>query len=100
MLTPVLALYVRLEHGWFKLIRDSPVWPIKGRYQCRCLRYHPVPWDISSTDHRPAPGSGPDSGDCSVALGEAMLKSRENDAGDEEIKRLKSVVAGVCVDNE
>jgi len=32
--------------------------------------------------------------------GEAMLKSRENDAGDEEIKRLKSVVAGVCVDNE
>src|SRR6478752_10129534 len=35
-----------------------------------------------------------------LAGGEAMLKSRENDAGDEEIKRLKSVVAGVCVDNE
>jgi len=29
-----------------------------------------------------------------------MLKSRENDAEDEEVKRLKSVVAGVCVDNE
>ena len=35
-----------------------------------------------------------------LAGGEAMLKSRENDAGDEEVKRLKSVVAGVCVDNE
>ena len=35
-----------------------------------------------------------------LAGGEAMLKSREDDAGDEEIKRLKSVVAGVCVDNE
>src|SRR5947209_9593114 len=35
-----------------------------------------------------------------LAGGEAMLKSRENDAEDEEIKRLKSVIAGVCVDNE
>jgi transposase len=35
-----------------------------------------------------------------LAGGEAVLKSRENDAEDEEIKRLKSVVAGVCVDNE
>jgi len=35
-----------------------------------------------------------------LAGGEAMLKSRENDAEDEEVKRLKSVVAGVCVDNE
>src|SRR5947209_20563301 len=34
-----------------------------------------------------------------LAGGEAMLKSREKDARDEEIKRLKSVVAG-CVDNE
>src|SRR3954447_12203262 len=32
--------------------------------------------------------------------GEAMLKSRENDVEDEAMKRLKSVVAGVCVDNE
>jgi len=35
-----------------------------------------------------------------LAGGEAMLKSRENDAEDEAMKRLKSVVAGVCVDNE
>lgn len=35
-----------------------------------------------------------------LAGGEAMLKSRENDAEDEAMKRLKSVVADVCVDNE
>ena len=35
-----------------------------------------------------------------LAGGEATLKSREIDTEDEEIKRLKSVVAGVCVDNE
>ena len=35
-----------------------------------------------------------------LAGGEAMLKSRENDAEDEAVKRLKSVVAGVCADNE
>src|SRR3954453_1312704 len=35
-----------------------------------------------------------------LAGGEAMLKSRENDAEDDAVKRLKSVVASVCVDNE
>ena len=35
-----------------------------------------------------------------LAGGEAMLKSRETDAEDEAIKRLKSLVADVCVDNE
>jgi transposase-like protein len=35
-----------------------------------------------------------------LAGGEATLKSREIDTEEEEIKRLKSVVAGVCVDNE
>jgi hypothetical protein len=35
-----------------------------------------------------------------LAGGEATLKSREVEAEDEEIKRLKSVLAGVCVDNE
>jgi transposase len=35
-----------------------------------------------------------------LAGGEATLKSREIDTEDEEIKRLKSVVAGICVDNE
>jgi transposase len=35
-----------------------------------------------------------------LAGGEATLKSREIDTEDEQIKRLKSVVAGICVDNE
>lgn len=32
--------------------------------------------------------------------GEASLKSRQTDVEDEEKKRLKSAVAGLCVDNE
>lgn len=32
--------------------------------------------------------------------GESSLKSRETDVEDEEKKRLKSVVASVCLDNE
>jgi hypothetical protein len=35
-----------------------------------------------------------------LAGGGATLKSREVEAEDEEIKRLKSVLAGVCVANE
>jgi transposase len=35
-----------------------------------------------------------------LAGGEASLKSREADVEDEEKKRLKAVVATVCVDNE
>jgi hypothetical protein len=35
-----------------------------------------------------------------LAGGEACLKSRPSDVDDEEKKRLKSVVASVCVDNE
>jgi transposase-like protein len=35
-----------------------------------------------------------------LAGGEACLKSRETDVEDEEKKRLKAVVASVCVDNE
>ena len=35
-----------------------------------------------------------------LAGGEAILKSREVDVEDEEKRRLKSVVAGVSVDNE
>src|SRR5258707_13053584 len=30
---------------WCTLMHDSPMWPIRGAYQCRtCSRYHPVPW--------------------------------------------------------
>lgn len=35
-----------------------------------------------------------------LAAGESGLKSRETDIEDEEKKRLKSVVASVCLDNE
>ena len=35
-----------------------------------------------------------------LAAGESGLKSRDTDVEDEEKKRLKSVVAGVCLDNE
>jgi transposase len=35
-----------------------------------------------------------------LAAGESGLKSREADVEDEEKKRLKSVVASVCLDNE
>jgi transposase-like protein len=35
-----------------------------------------------------------------LAGGEASLKSRESEVDDEEKRRLKSVVAGVSVDNE
>ena len=35
-----------------------------------------------------------------LAAGESGLKSRETDVQDEEKKRLKSVVASVCLDNE
>ena len=35
-----------------------------------------------------------------LAAGESSLKSRETDVEDEENKRLKSVVASICLDNE
>jgi transposase-like protein len=35
-----------------------------------------------------------------LAAGESGLKSREADVEDEEKKRLRSVVASVCLDNE
>ena len=38
--------------------------------------------------------------DCFLAGGETSLKSRESSAEEEENRRLKSVVAGMCVDNE
>src|SRR4051794_35097607 len=58
--------------------------------------------DLESTSrkHRVTAATLSEWRDRFLAGGEAMLKSRENDAEDEEVKRLKSVVAGVCVDNE
>ncbi len=54
-----LALKVRssFERFWCTVAHDSPMWPIRGRYQCRrCFLYHPVRWEITATDreHRSA----------------------------------------------
>jgi len=47
MLARSLDLWFKLEHAWCKLMHDSPMWPINGRYQCRrCLRHHPVAWEV------------------------------------------------------
>ena len=58
--------------------------------------------DLESTSrkHRVTAATLSDWRDRFMVGGEATLKSRDSDAEDEEIKRLKSVVAGVCVDNE
>lgn len=58
--------------------------------------------DLESTSrkHRVTAATLSEWRDRFMAGGEATLKSRESSADDEEIRRLKSVVAGVCVDNE
>lgn len=36
---------------WCTLMHDSPMWPVRGRYQCRrCFRYHRVPWDRAGSN--------------------------------------------------
>jgi len=58
--------------------------------------------DLESTSrkHRVTAATLSEWRDRFMAGGETTLKSRESTPDDEEIKRLKSVVAGVCVDNE
>lgn len=46
------ALTLQSSFGrlWCTWTHRSPMWPIKGRYQCaKCFRYHPVPWENGST---------------------------------------------------
>lgn len=38
-------LFERLGSWWCRMMHDSPMWPIRGHYQCRsCARIFPVPW--------------------------------------------------------
>lgn len=37
---------------WCEFFHDEPMWPIKGRYQCRkCQRYSEVFWDAPASGH-------------------------------------------------
>ena len=58
--------------------------------------------DLESTSrkHRVTVATLTDWRDRFLAAGEIGLKSREADVEDEEKKRLRSVVASVCLDNE
>ena len=56
--------------------------------------------ETTSRKHRVTVATLTDWRDRFLAAGESSLKSRETDAEDEEKKRLRSVVASVCLDNE
>jgi hypothetical protein len=43
-------LFERLAAMWCRIMHDSPMWPVRGRYRCRaCGRRYVVPWasDVS-----------------------------------------------------
>ena len=56
--------------------------------------------ETTSRKHRVTVATLTDWRDRFLAAGESGLKSRETDVEDEEKKRLRSVVASVCLDNE
>ena len=58
--------------------------------------------DLESTSrkHRVTAATLTEWRDRSLAGGEAILKSREEDVEDEEKRRLKSAIANVSIDNE
>jgi len=38
-------IFERLHTRWCRMMHDSPMWPIRGHYQCRsCGRTFQVPW--------------------------------------------------------
>ena len=38
-------LLERLGVQWCRIMHDSPMWPVRGRYRCRaCGRSYVVPW--------------------------------------------------------
>ena len=42
---PALSEAARLSVLWCRLMHSAPMWPIRGRYQCRiCGLSYPVPW--------------------------------------------------------
>jgi hypothetical protein len=43
----------RFGFWWCNLTHNAPMWPIRGRYECRiCGRHHNVPWDNTGGDAR------------------------------------------------
>jgi len=41
------SFWLKMAQGWCRLMHNSPMWPINGRYQCRrCFQYHPIAWDM------------------------------------------------------
>jgi len=49
------SLFERLGAQWCRIMHDSPMWPVRGRYRCRaCGRSYVVPW-ASELSAEPAP---------------------------------------------
>jgi hypothetical protein len=46
----------RILKLWCRLMHNAAMWPMHGQYICaRCLREHPVPWEV----RQPLPVSVP-----------------------------------------
>jgi hypothetical protein len=49
-------LIERLGVQWCRMMHDSAMWPMRGRYQCRaCGRSYLVPWDGEPANPVPLP---------------------------------------------
>jgi len=45
MIERSLSLMNKTKDLWCRAVHNQPMWPVNGRYQCRCcLRYHHVRW--------------------------------------------------------
>ncbi len=47
-------LLERFEEFWCRNMHGQPMWPSRGRYQCRvCLRQYPVRFETAVEEHGP-----------------------------------------------
>ncbi len=47
-------LLERVGEFWCRNMHGQPMWPSRGKYQCRvCLREYPVPFEVSAEDRGP-----------------------------------------------
>jgi hypothetical protein len=47
MIHKPLRLVEKLKDIWCRAFHNEPMWPVNGRYQCRCcLRYHGISWTV------------------------------------------------------
>ena len=45
----------RLLTAWCRHTHHNPMWPAHGKYRCgKCLRQHPVPWEMRTPIVMPA----------------------------------------------